>query len=363
MKMFITALVALVFASTGSASETPDAPTNSSKEIETAIALETAVVREDPQMSHDIEIPDYDIDTSNLWEDSTSDPLVRRFAVGILRSRVLQGTKDKIYWERCGEEVAEEDLVPGALMWAAVLEDSLEQVAEETGVEINPWGAFATMMNEGGANECALNFAARLWASQHTGRELITETWRGKTVTRKVEKKVVEKFRQSYDRDTVWRILNHPDFPTASVERTDKKTGEVRTIHIKNKFDGGPWQLRKSMKRMTREQFDDLTSVVPGVYMGTREMARRAKAWMFRYRMKYFHPRPWKLWPGTRASMERVERYDKKITSVARWLGASREEIQVGYVAVDRSGKKRKRATGPLKYKPVRASVDKPQPE
>jgi len=334
--------------------EAPDAPTERASYRETPESLDVASVAHDAA-------PEYEIDMDNLWVDMTPDePLVLRFAIGILRSRVLKGTKNKIYWERCGEPVEEENLQRDALMWASVYVDVLDRVEVDTGVRLNAWGPFATMANEGGFNECSLNYAARKWASEHTGRELITETWKGKTVRRKVTKKVVEKFRQSYDRDTVWRIIHHPDYATATVQVKDRKNGGMKTVRLKNKFDGGVWQIRKSVKKLKRSMFDDLTSVEPGVYLGAMEMVRRAKNWKARYRLRYIHPRPWKLWPGAMAGIQRIEKYDKKITSVARWLGATRDEIQIGYVAIDGYGKVRKRATAPAKSKPVRASVDKP---
>jgi len=136
-------------------------------DVDAILAAESEVLSEDPQMQTDVEVPELDIDLDNLWVDPPSDtPLVKRFAIGVLRSRVLPGTKGKeIYWERCGAPVAKEDLVREAAAWAATFVAALEAVKEETGVTLPEWGAFATMMNEGGANECSLNFEVRKWAS------------------------------------------------------------------------------------------------------------------------------------------------------------------------------------------------------
>lgn len=319
--MMITVLVLFLAALTvhGNAKETTGAP------LEVGPTVEGDAPLRDIQIMSGDTIKD--IDLGNLWGKSTmSDPLVWRFTIGILRSRVLKGTKNKIYWERCGKKTPEGELISEAQIWAEEIIRSFDRVEEETGVSLNRWGAFATMANEGGFNECSLNYAARLWAARHEGRELITETWKGRTVKRKVTKFVVEKFRQSYDRDTVWRILHHKDYATAKVQVVGRD-GKEKTVRLKNKFDGGVWQLRHSVKKLSRKRFDDLTSLVPGVYLGAKEMARRAIWHKKVFRESRVHPRPWMLWPGLRISLERKHWYDRKISSVARWLGATRAEI------------------------------------
>jgi hypothetical protein len=268
-----------------------------------------------------------------IWNDpDPQEELATRFVRAIFRSRSLKrppGAKGprRLRWERCGQKVPKEEFVTEAASWAWIFIESLEQVEQETGVALNPWGAFATSANESGFNECSLNYAARKWASEHIGRELITETWKGKTARRKVTKKVVEKFRLTYDRDTVWRIINHPDYAKASVQVRDPKTGKMRTVRLRNKFDGGPFQLRKSVRKLSRAEFDQLTSVHPGLYLGLREMARRAKDAQHRYRLKDVHPRPWVCWPGWNINHAKNLKYDRKITMVARWLGARKGEI------------------------------------
>ncbi|MFA4971204.1 MAG: hypothetical protein WC683_01235 [bacterium] len=286
-----------------------------------------------------VPVPEVAVDMDHLWAASTAErPLVERLTIGVLRSRVHPESK-QVRWERCGEEVAEDDLVFEAALWAAHFLAALEEVERQTGVALNPWGAFATMANESGMNECALCFAARKWAATHVGKVLITETWRGRTATRKVEKKVVDKFRLTYDRDTVWGIVTHPDFAKGKVQ-VKMKSGKVVTMHMGNKFDGGPWQMRYSMKHLTREQFDQLTSIVPGLYIGAEEMARRALFYSSRYRVRDPHPRPWMLWPGADPFAERNLWYNSKITTVARWLGATREEMPL-WIPVVTEGRKR----------------------
>lgn len=268
------------------------------------------------------------VNLDDLWEKDDEDTeLWVRFVRGILRSRQkeLPSGEKVIRWEACGEDVPEEELYERATTWALSYVKSLEEVEEQTGVKINPWGAFATSANEGGFNECSLNYAARRWAAQHVGRELITETWKGKTVKRKVEKKVVKRFRLTYDKETVWRIINHDDYADAYVWITTK--GNIRKkVYLKNKFDGGPYQLRLSVKHITRDRFDFLMSIHPGVYLGVREMARRALHAQKWRKLDEPHQRPWALWPGYQSAAI-SNRYDRHISMVARWLGARKDEI------------------------------------
>ena len=286
-----------------------------------------------------VPVPVVEVDLDRLWASDISErPLVERLTIGVLRSRVHPDSK-KVRWERCGEVVPEDDLVFDAALWAAHFMAALDEVERQTGVALNTWGAFATMANESGLNECALCFAARKWAATHEGRELITETWKGKTVRRKINKKVVDKFRLTYDRETVWRIVNHPDFAGGKVE-VKMKSGKTVTMHMGNKFDGGPWQLRESMKKLTREEFDLIASVVPGIYIGAEEMAQRALFYSKRYRVREPHPRPWMMWPGANPYADRNLVYNNKITTVARWLGATREEMPL-VIPVITAGRKR----------------------
>jgi hypothetical protein len=268
------------------------------------------------------------IKLDNLWEkDEEGTALWIRFVRGILRSRqkkLVNGTKI-IKWEVCGKDVPEEEYYERATTWALSYVKSLEEVEKQTGVKINPWGAFAVSANEGGFNECALCYSARRWAAQHTGRELITETWKGKTVKRKVDKKVVKRFRLTYDKETVWRIINHPDYAKGSVEITTKY-GLKKRVYMNNKFDGGPYQIRFSVKTIDRERFDYLMSIHPGVYLGVRELARRSLYAQKVYKLDDPHKYPWRYWPGY-SSPAVSGKYERKMRSVARWLGARKGEI------------------------------------
>lgn len=290
--------------------------------VEDIIEVETEVLSEDPEIRLDVKVPEMDIDTSNLWRRNDDRSLVERLSIGVLRSRKLsESSGGGFNWQRCGVKLQEEELVYNAAYWSAHFLVALEVVKDETGVELPVWGAFATMANEGGFNECSLNLEARRWAA---------------------ENKVVGKFQLTYDRETVWRIVNHPKFAKGKVTLTNKKTGQKKTVAMRNAFDGGVWQIRKSMRTLTREEFDDLTSVVPGIYIGAREMADRALSFSARYRVKGPFPRPWMLWPGPNPYSPLALTYDDRIMMVARWLGATRDEIRPVNIVIDTKNKRKR---------------------
>ena len=268
------------------------------------------------------------VDIENLWEKDNKDTeLWVRFVRGILRSRQKEKINRTKYieWYRCGKRVQEEDYYILATEWALTLIDAIDQVEEETGYRANPWGAFAMTANEGGFNECTLDFVSRRWAAQHVAKEWTIETWKGKTAGRWVEKPVVKRFQLTYDKETVWRIINHKDYEKATVQIKNKH-GVLKRYNIRGKFDGGPFQLRFKAKKIPRDKFDQLLTIRPGLYLGIREMARRAIEWQKNKRADFPHPRVWQLWPGYN-SARISNQYDRKITSVAQWLGARREEI------------------------------------
>ena len=278
-----------------------------------------------------------------VWEKSPEDmPLLDRLVKAVIRSRTLPSEKDargkrkppKFYWEQGGVPVPDDQLIPLATRWAALFLASLDQVKEKTGIQLPPWGAFATVANESGFWQCSLNFEARKWAAGHSCKKLQTETWHGKTVRRKIETKLVDKFRQTYTCEEVWAILTDPHYKDATVEIKDRY-GKMKTVKLRNMADGGPWQQRFSMKTMTKTRFDLLMSMEPGIYLGAKEMARRSVAYIHHFKAKEPHPRPWMLWPGWNPNTDRSIAYDDKITGIARWLGARREEIERGAMVVD----------------------------
>jgi len=279
------------------------------------------------------------IDLDNLWANPGPEAtLLYRLSVAILRSRTVPAGKNKpraVFWQKCGKAVPTEDVVQQAGEWAALFLSSMEDVEKRTGVTMPLWGVFASHANEGGFDPCALDYPTRKWASESEERRLVSETWHGKTTRRKVSKKLVEKFQLSYDRETVWAILQDSYYPSATTTMPNGKK-----VKICGKSDIGPWQLRTSIKKLSRDRFNKQTSMVPGIHMGIQEMTRRAIQYSYRYKIKEPHPRPWMLWPGWNPRTDRALVYDSKITSVARWLGARKDEIERGHVIIDTSRKK-----------------------
>lgn len=260
----------------------------SEDQVEQIIALES----EEAQLNEGTSVV---LDAKYIWTRDYDLPLLDRLAKGILRSRTVPKTQgEKIRWERCGEVIPPEELVEKALEWATIFLDSIEQVKEETEVDINVWGAFATQANESSFNECALDFSSRKWAVSH---------------------KVVTDLQLTYDRETVWKIITSPNF-------------NVRA-------DFGSWQIRRSVKKLDRDQFDEITSVVPGIYLGIKELATRALEFSAKYKVKGPFPEPWRLWPSNNPYSKRNLKYDAKIKSVARWLGARKDEIIKGELVID----------------------------
>jgi hypothetical protein len=293
---------------------------------------EPAAAAEEPPVVEVVQEPvvdEYEQFLADMWIKGYGDqPLEKRLIRSIFRSRVPKGGKEP-RWEQCGEVVPEEAFVETARTWVRVFLEDVRQAEERYGVKLPVWGVWATIANESSFNECSIDYYTRLWASQTTEKFLITETWRGKTVRRKVEQKVAEHFRLTYSRDDVWRIIKSEGFKEATVVAKDPKNpGELKLVKIMGKFDGGPMQMRTSSKDIpTRGHLDRFLSLSSGLREGIAEMARRALWWQERFREKTPHPRPWKLWPGGNGLSPRNTAYDSKIISVARWLGAKREEM------------------------------------
>lgn len=363
--LVLVGMVSLMVSEAALSEASPDAPSGMSAEEQTALeamieqvnvteAVEEpgAAVEEGdiaPEVVLGLEpvvVPDsVNVTLDTVWEKSPDDmPLLDRLVKGVLRSRTLESKKGetkRFYWERGGMPIPEEEMIPLATQWAATFLASLDEVKKHTGIQLPLWGSFATLANEGGFYECSLNFEARKWASTHSCKKLTTETWHGKTVRRKIETKLVDKFRQTYTCEEVWDIIHDPHYKDAKVE-VKGRDGKMKWVKLANKADGGPWQQRFSVKTMTRDRFDRLMSMQPGVYLGAEEMARRSLSYMPRFKAKEPHPRPWMLWPGWDPYTSRAFSYDSKITMIARYLGARKDEIERGALIPNPVEKRRK---------------------
>jgi len=361
--LVLVGMVSLMVSEAAMSEASPDAPSGMSSEEQTALGAMIEQVNvteavEEPgneeenaesavlEVLEPVVVPDsVNVTLDTVWEKSPEDmPILDRLVKGVLRSRTLEskkGEKKEFYWERGGVPVPEEEMIPLATEWAATFLASLEETKRHTGIQLPLWGTFATLANEGGFWECGLNFEARKWASTHSCKKLTTETWHGKTVRRKIETKLVDKFRQTYTCEEVWDIIHDPHYADAKVE-IKGRDGKMKWVKLANKADGGPWQQRFSVKTMTRERFDKLMSMQPGVYIGAEEMARRSISYMPRFKAKEPHPRPWMLWPGWDPYTSRAFSYDAKITMIARLLGARKTEIERGALIPNPVEKRRK---------------------
>jgi hypothetical protein len=231
---------------------------------------------------------------ARIWR--TPDPnemLECRFARAIMRSRQVQqpGGAWDVRWERCGAVVPDEQVADLAMQWAMSFTASLRKAERDTGIALPPWGAWAVHANESGFNECTLDFQTRRWAAKA---------------------RVVADLRLTYSNDDIWRIF------------TSTAWAKAKRV----KADLGPMQVRTATAGLTREQLDRINSVRPGLYLGLHHMGARLRAWRQKFPRQLLLPRPWLLWPGNNIYSARAARYDNQIIMVARWLGATREEIE-----------------------------------
>lgn len=236
-----------------------------------------------------------------VWLNSDEEGLPTRLVKGIFRARSLKKVngKRRIYWESCGEKIPEERYLEEAIDWVDIFLRERNRVKEETGVDLAEWCTFSTMANESGFNECTFDFKSRKWAARQ---------------------KLVEKYQQSYSNETIWQVIHSKTWK----KELKKKKSERR------KADFGPFQQRRSVRKITRDWFDSVMSKDPGIYLGLREMARRAKIAMKRFKLSEPFQSPWMLWPGWNPYAKRNLQYDKKMKMVSRWLGATKAEVRNG---------------------------------
>ena len=215
-----------------------------------------------------------------------------RFVRGILKSRSIKQKKGtrKPYWNECGKRIkGTEARHKRASEWATWILKAIDEADAEHAIKLNRWGVFAVTHNESGFDVCALDLQTRQWA---------------------VSAGLVGGLRQSYTRDTIYKIISSTKF---------KRT--------KIKADFGPMQVRRKGD-VSREMLDQILSLDPGMVWAVKEMARRSVNHPLKTAKKSRpHPRPWKLWPTLNPRSARSYKYDHMITSVARWLGAETGEI------------------------------------
>jgi hypothetical protein len=144
--------------------------------------------------------------------------------------------------------------------------------------------------NEGGFNECALDFQSRKWAADNG---------------------VVDKFAVTYSHEDVWKIVSSKRFKEEN-----------------RKADLTPFQVRYSAKRLDKSLFDYITEMNGGIRYGMQEMVRRMSWYAASKKGKIAEwMRPWFFWPGKDPASKAALIYDQKIVKKAIWLGAKSGEI------------------------------------
>jgi len=225
----------------------------------------------------------------------TDDQLLRdRFVAGILKSRSVESKNGerKPYWLECGKKIKEEDRKNRAIEWANAYIDAFDKLEKETDTNLDTlkwkWGMFATSARESGFNVCTLDKESRYWAYQNG---------------------LVNKFVLTYPKEVVWEII--------SSKKWKMRSGA--------KADLGPFQQRFS--KITKKEFDDLLSLDPGIYLGIKEMYNRAIWHKTKYNKTELMAKPWLLWSTWNTRSLRSLRYDQYIVRLAKWLGATPDEI------------------------------------
>ena len=218
-----------------------------------------------------------------------------RFVEGILKSRSIKPdlkrkTERKPYWFECGKRIrGEKARRERASEWATGILRAVELANTAHNIELNPWGVFAVTHKESGFNECSLDLQTREWA---------------------VKQGLVKRLKQTYTKDTVYKIISSKHFNRA-----------------RRRADLGPMQVRYGGK-LSREKMDQILSLNPGMVWAAGEMAERSVDYPVKRKGRSKpQPRPWKLWPTLNARSVRSFEYDIRITRIARWLGAKFEEI------------------------------------
>ena len=234
-------------------------------------------------------------------EESTKEGTIASMAQGLIEFKKYPGT-DISGWYSCGEFVPLERQEKEAMRWARTTYNLLEKYNRENGTDISVWGVFAVVLNESGADECAVDFHTRN-VLYHLG--LLKRPRKHITHSKSDLKKAFASWRWKR-----WAI------------NASKYQGKQVGVDL------GAMQLRRKWKKISSKLLDDTFNLEKSLSTAIPEMIRRSKAYPVGIRKnRRPHPRPWMLWPGQYPS-KRATRYDKRITKIARkFLGAPRSEI------------------------------------
>lgn len=203
--------------------------------------------------------------------------LIGRMAEGILAYKRWRTPGKGIYWMECGSLYeTEEDLQNAAAQWAY----HIVRVARR--FELNPWGLAGVCFHESG-DRCGIGPHPRKWAYK-------TKAPWGGTLLKPSKKGI------SHSREEILRML---DTPKAKVRW--RQTG----------MDLGPGQL---LSRYYPDRMAEMLSLDPGLDMVGEKLRYFGRV--------YRTERPWSAWRGKILGW-----YDRRVTLVARRMGASADEI------------------------------------
>jgi hypothetical protein len=211
----------------------------------------------------------------------------------VLKSRSIKqenGSRE-LFWFECGKKLSDEEISVRSAQWVDSFLSNLDYIQVDKNVKLPVWGTFAMLENEGGFNECALDFQSRKWAAENG---------------------VVDKFAVTYSREDVWKIVSNKKFKEEN-----------------RKADLTPFQVRYRAAKLDKSLFDYITTMDGGIRYGMQEMVRRMEWYVASKRGKVIPDwmRPWFFWPGKDPMSQATLKYDQKITKKAVWLGARSGEI------------------------------------
>lgn len=240
---------------------------------------------------------------SNVFGDNS---LRIRVADGVLKWKTVWSSKvrrsdrtienGKTRWYICGNKVEKER--DSAYDLSGRILNEIERGYNEHGVRINVWGFLATLANESAFDTCAVDFQTRniLYALKLLKRPRTHITHDKKKIVHALKSKKLSRW-----------VLNQSKYSR-------------RKVYV----DLGLSQMRRNVLKLNVDEIASILTVDRGLRDAVDEMIRRSKVYTHKKRP---YPRPWRLWPGKRPGHPLSKKYDKKLTKIGWFLGATRKEL------------------------------------
>jgi len=211
----------------------------------------------------------------------------QRLAQGIIRWKTKGSV---VVWNECGKRYKQEEVKEVAYAWTDSLIESIDKHENLNGWRLNVWGVAGTAANESSFDRCAIGKHTRFWAYDKGLLKPRKRTW------------------ISHSREDILRLV-----------RTKEWKKEWNWV------DAGGLQVL--WKRVWKGPLEDMLTLNPGLDIGVKEMYRRSMHFYKNNTIPELAKRSWRLWPGKGLKHPRSDKYDAKITRLARKLGATSEEI------------------------------------